>query len=684
MQTPRSPGMTNIDNALFRHVCDLFEALLTVYARLKGKKRRQALVKVTMKWFGQFKTGSLYTLMRLLVPGEDHARVYHLKECRLAGCLSEALGLKGTSRGNFLMNWRRGDDRFPSSQGDLGQVLFAIVQNESLCSKPTLTIQRISRFLDFMVEDCKATSTNNLVQIKRDLLIPELRQILLSSTSAEAKWLVRIILKDLRLPFHFRIFFRAFHPHFYRIFQMQRDLQSACDTVNAYIQSPNGQWSDHVKPKLGVCIAGMECGRGTGITQVTKRMANRVCHVETKYDGERLQAHIDRSWPEQIRIFSKSGRNSTLNRYQCHQPLLASLNAEKAIIEGELLVYNELTMKIESFGTVPDFAPNSRMNTKNRHLMVILYDILHLNGENLMHRPYKDRRRVLESVLKERETFVELVKYTLVDFTNPNGGSSLLADLFKRSVENQEEGLIIKDANSRYIPGDRSHWLKLKKDYIEGFGDTAEFAIVGASGCPDRPGCFSEFTISVLLNKQDLVDDDGDSDVDLVPNSRPYLLAVFTVKHGLSDTELSLLQPILRERSCLKPTDYELDYAVGFNHRPDILLSSPIICELLGSGLVRDRGQRHFTLRFPRIRRLFIGRPLTDVLSFDELQSIGDNAQVDSEKINGKPVSRQHRIVNFDTSFNDSDDIGCDSGEDGLKEPSDALELMYNLLQRLF
>jgi len=42
-----------------------------------------------------------------------------------------------------------------------------------------------------------------------------------------------------------------------------------------------------------------------------------VVYAETKYDGERMQIHIDlgRDPSDQIKVFSKSKRDSTMDRY---------------------------------------------------------------------------------------------------------------------------------------------------------------------------------------------------------------------------------------------------------------------------------------------------------------------------------------------------------------------------------
>jgi DNA ligase-4 len=50
---------------------------------------------------------------------------------------------------------------------------------------------------------------------------------------------------------------------------------------------------------------------------------------------------------------------------------------------------------------------------------------------------------------------------------------------------NREEGIMIKNVNSTYVPNERKNkWMKLKPEYIEGLGDDLDLLIIGDNLLP--------------------------------------------------------------------------------------------------------------------------------------------------------------------------------------------------------
>ena len=71
---------------------------------------------------------------------------------------------------------------------------------------------------------------------------------------------------------------------------------------------------------------------------------------------------------------------------------------------------------------------------------------------------------------------------TLLDH-DENGDTTVLEEFLDATVKGQCEGLMVKilDVNAAYQPDQRSlNWLKLKKDYLEGLGDSVNLVPLGA------------------------------------------------------------------------------------------------------------------------------------------------------------------------------------------------------------
>ena len=74
-----------------------------------------------------------------------------------------------------------------------------------------------------------------------------------------------------------------------------------------------------------------------------------------------------------------------------------------------------------------------------------------------------------------------LLLRTLIHLLQTSTDVEELGTFLNESVAAGTEGLIVKTMDSTYEPSKRSlHWLKLKKDYLEGVGDTLDVAVIGA------------------------------------------------------------------------------------------------------------------------------------------------------------------------------------------------------------
>jgi hypothetical protein len=202
---------------------------------------------------------------------------------------------------------------------------------------------------------------------------------------------------------------------------------------------------------------------------------------------------------------------------------------------------------------------------------------------------------------------------------------SPLRSYFISCIQAAGEGLVIKGAGSRYIPG-RRIWFKMKPDYMRGLGDTAEYCILGGSYVPSAskflkitqdqyPSLMNTFYVGVILNKKQIFS----------YGVQPDFRIIFTFEAGFSRESLIGFSTEMREVKLKNTGDLPLNYSYGVERglgAIDYFFPDPILVSLKGSSFVRIDGI--WVLRHPRLVRFCgIDRSLRDVMSFAKLQELG-------------------------------------------------------------
>lgn len=166
--------------------------------------------------------------------------------------------------------------------------------------------------------------------------------------------------------------------------------------------------------------------------------------VEWKLDGIRIQAHRD---ADAVRVFSRNGNDLT-DRVPDVVGVVQSLLVRSVVLDGEAIGLDESrrpyafqeTMsgtgrRTDAFAAVPFF-----------------FDVLHLNGKDLLDHPLTERAEVLARITGDRR-----VPSTVTD--DPAVAAAFLAG----ALEAGHEGVMIKDISSTYQAGRRGKsWRKVK------------------------------------------------------------------------------------------------------------------------------------------------------------------------------------------------------------------------------
>ena len=171
---------------------------------------------------------------------------------------------------------------------------------------------------------------------------------------------------------------------------------------------------------------------------------------EIKHDGFRALAVIEHG---QCRFFSR--KKHKLTGYQdLRQALVKEVNAETAILDGELVVVDHLGRSV--------FADMMQRRHPARYFA---FDLLWLNGEDLRQLPLLTRKEKLKRILPSRSSHV-----LYVDHSRGNGTA-----LYRLACQLDLEGIVAKRADSQYEDGLNSrNWIKIKNPVYsqkEGRGD---------------------------------------------------------------------------------------------------------------------------------------------------------------------------------------------------------------------
>ena len=172
---------------------------------------------------------------------------------------------------------------------------------------------------------------------------------------------------------------------------------------------------------------------------------------EIKWDGVRALVYVDGG---RIRMESRNLLDIT-PRYPELHPLVDALGGRSAVLDGEVVAFDPEGRP--SFGLL-----QQRMHVANERavqrlvrdvpVVLMLFDILWLDGRPLMHEPWTQRRQVLESLGLEDGSW-------RVSTAWAGQGDALLA----ASREKGLEGVMAKKMDSAYEAGRRSRcWLKIK------------------------------------------------------------------------------------------------------------------------------------------------------------------------------------------------------------------------------
>ncbi|KAF6159469.1 hypothetical protein GIB67_032240, partial [Kingdonia uniflora] len=141
------------------------------------------------------------------------------------------------------------------------------------------------------------------------------------------------------------------------------------------------------------------------------------------------------------------------------------------------------------------------------------------------------------------------------------------------TISSRDEGIVLKDLNSKWEPSDRSgKWLKLKPDYVHASSNLDVLIIGGYYGSGRRGGEVAQFLVG-------LAEGSAPNLPQTVYSKYNVFISFCRVGTGLSDDELDALvkklKPYLRKNEYPKKTPSYYEVTNSSKERPDVWIESP-------------------------------------------------------------------------------------------------------------
>ncbi len=175
--------------------------------------------------------------------------------------------------------------------------------------------------------------------------------------------------------------------------------------------------------------------------EMLTKLQGRDFSCEYKYDGQRAQVHCDEDG--KVSIFSRHLEVMT-DKYPDLVALVPQIRGESVssfILEGEVVAIDQDTGDLKAFQTLTNRAKKDvAINSIKVEVCLFSFDLMYLNGEELLDRPFRERRELLRSLFVEiphRFTWVKNIDATSAD-------SETVLEFFKSATDIKCEGIMVK------------------------------------------------------------------------------------------------------------------------------------------------------------------------------------------------------------------------------------------------
>src|SRR2546422_376886 len=299
-------------------------------------------------------------------------------------------------------------------------------------------------------------------------------------------------------------------------------------------------------------------------------------YIEDKYDGIRGQLHTSEG---RSALYSRT-LDDVSNQFPEIVEAARQLNAASLIVDGEVVAFKD--DKVLPFALLQKRLGRKRPSAAliaEIPVSLMIFDILSFESRHLLDEPLLERKKVIEGIPWPAP--LRIAPFMLLE------ERVQLEPFFEQAALRRNEGLMLKDANSLYLPGKRGmSWLKWKKALA-----TLDVVVTGVEfGHGRRRDVLSDYTFAVQHNGK--------------------LLNIGKAYSGLTDVEIFEMTEFFKQHTVQDLGRFRL-------------VEPTVVIEVAFNGIQKsDRHTSGYALRFPRIVRIRTDKTVSDIDTLETVEKI--------------------------------------------------------------
>ena len=534
--------------------------------------------------------------------------------------LGEKLVIKAVTRAlniehkHFMKQYR--------THGDIGKTVEIFKKEILSIGERDLTVIEV-----FNILEKGATASGNGSQDTKLALLAELIQTV---DGLSARYIVRIPTNTLRLGFSDMTILDSFswmlkgdkslRPIIEKAYQIRPDL----GYIGKAVKKNGVKQLENTTPEIFTPILMMRAQRLPTPQAIIEKIGGGI--IEPKYDGFRLQVHYKKDSGE-VKLYSRNLDDVTYMYPDIVEGVKKEVKAQEMIFEGEAIGFDPHSGNFLPFQETVQRKRKYDIAEKALEipLKMFAFELLYLDGQELIDKPFKERRDALEKHIRlSGDIFTDTLLLSPEKIAHDEKD---LEKEFDDAVSKGLEGIMIKKVDGVYQPGARGwNWIKYKRTHSSKIDDTIDCLVMGYDvGKGKRTGFgIGAFLAGIYDAKEDMY------------------RTVAKIGTGLSDEEWREMKKRadkMTSSNC--PALYDVDKQMGV----DVWVKPEIVVEIQADEITRSsvhtagremqatksgKGTEvktsGYALRFPRLKRFRDDKKPEEATSLKELKQMFDSS----------------------------------------------------------